>query len=240
VQSLLRHNSLATQSPTRLDENLFMLQQLVSVHSGVTLNTHTDFSRRSFDALTIENQNMILSTISRQAGILRASRASDLGTGGWLDGEIAMVQQAAALYRLQISEDFLQKISYGDVVEIYDIEKQVQIYRNLEFLKKSSYDLLTLLVTPYTQLFFREPHFEKLLMERTGEILATAKGATPWNIEDHYLVERLHNHNRMFRVSLGYASPVFNIDTGHCIALATTMRCECVGSSQAGSNVSPL
>lgn len=200
---------------------------------GINYVSYTSRSRRLFEALPADTQRALVTAMKIQNDLLEASSEKS----SWIQGELAMLLQAAALGRMSIPDDFLDKVEDGDVVEIYDIEKRMQVYRNLEFLKKSSYDLLTLLVTPYTELFHREPHIVQRIIERSEEVLRTATCAVPWEVESHVLTERLHSHNRCFRMQMKYVCPVFDMDSGRRVAIATTLRCDLLGSAQDSSVV---
>lgn len=155
--------------------------------------------------------------------------------------ESRMVERACSELNLQIPDDFLKRIRKGDVVEVYETETMIQIYRNFEFLKHCSYDLLTICLTPLNELFEREAGADEMVFGRAREICENATGAERWNIPDHILMEKMEKHNRVFKLKLGYIAPVTHKITGKKMAWASTLRVERLGSIyQNLENVAPL
>lgn len=152
-----------------------------------------------------------------------------------------MLTKACQRLNLKVPDDFLNLVRNGDIVEIYDLASQNQIYRNFEFLRLSSYDLLTVCVTPYPELFAREQGFDEKILARTQEITKQGLSTEPWNVPNHHLVERLESHQRRFFLNLGHIAPVYNVVTGERVAWASTIRVVNLGSSyQHAENVLPL
>jgi hypothetical protein len=152
-----------------------------------------------------------------------------------------MLSKACKALNLKLPDSFKNQISAGDIVEIYDLGTQTQIYRNFEFLRNSSYDLLTVCTTPYPALFAREQGFEEKILARTKEIIESGESTESWNVPNHYLVEKLESHHRKFFLRLGHIAPVYNTVTGARVAWASTIQVVNLGSFyQNDPNVVPI
>ena len=143
--------------------------------------------------------------------------------------ERGMLRSFGDFHSLVIPEDFLRQIAADDVCEIYDVSNQMQTYRNFEFMRLCSYDLLTVVTTPLTQLFYREPKFNDRIRERSEEITFGAAGVLPWNVDAHMLVERLGREKNVFNVTMGHAAPVFCGVTGKPVAWVSSLRVKPLG-----------
>lgn len=141
-----------------------------------------------------------------------------------------MLGSACRALDLKPTDDFIATLKEGDIIEIYELETQTQVYRNLEFLRHCSYDLLTVCIVPYPELFERESGYNEKIIERTSHITNMADRMEPWGVANHELVERLHPNRRRFKLNLGHIAPVVNAKTGKRVAWASRIRVECVGS----------
>ena len=151
-----------------------------------------------------------------------------------------LIGKACQSLNLRLPENFTKSIQSGDIVEIYDLVTQTQVYRNFEFLRNSSYDLLTVCVTPYPELFAREEGFEEKILERTREITLNGHNTEPWNVPNHHLVEKLDGRHRKFFLKLGLIAPVYNSNTGERVAWASTIQVVSLGSAYPTPNVVQL
>ena len=142
-----------------------------------------------------------------------------------------LLAKACQALNLSVPDSFMNTIVSGDIVEVYDLVTQRQLYRNFEFLRSSSYDLLTVCVMPYPELFAREEGFEAKILARTTEIIERGHATEPWNVPNHHLVEKLESHQRKFFLRLGNIAPVYSTLTGDRVAWASTIQVANLGSS---------
>lgn len=201
----------------------------ISGYTSVSLAAYQDASRetrkRIFDSIS-----SIYNLVSQAPKELRD-----------LELDKFMFKNACRGLDLTPSDDFIASLKGGEIIEVYELETQTQVYRNLEFLRHCSYDLLTVCIVPYPELFERETGFLEKIMERTKHVTNMADQMESWNVPDHELVERLHSNRRRFKLTLGNIAPVLNSKTKKRVAWASTIRAVCVGSIyQNLSNVVPF
>jgi hypothetical protein len=194
-------------------------------HYGVSFERYNPLSISSFNQLPVSDQKEIWAALIKYYDLLR-SMDSVLSKEEF---ERGMLRSFAEHNGLIIPEDFLSKVRSNDICEIYDLKAQTQIYRNLEFLQHSSYDLLTACTTPYTALFYREARFAQMIVERSEYVAKNEKSVVPWDIEDHILVERLDDRHHAFMMHMGCITPVFSASTGERVAWASTLQVELIG-----------
>jgi hypothetical protein len=208
----------------------------VTSQYGININGYNRISLNKFNALPIKNQNTITNIVKYCSDLVYT--VIDINKN--ID-EVKMVKTACADLNLEIPDEFLKRIRKGDVVEVYETETMIQIYRNFEFLKHCSYDLLTVCLTPLNELFEREEGADEIVFQRAREICDSDIICERWNVPDHTLVEKLEKHNRVFKLKLGFIAPVTHKITGKKMAWASTLRVERLGSLYEDlGNVSPL
>lgn len=155
--------------------------------------------------------------------------------------ERELLKNALDALQLEAPSDFLWKVKENDICEIYDLESKVQIFRNLEFLKYSSYDLATVLSNRWTDLFFRRPEIDIAIEDRARHVTLNSTTTEPWGVQNHVLTEMLHKENQEFFIYLGNIAPVFDKKTGARKAWVSTIQVRPLGSAYRHmSNVTPI
>lgn len=198
---------------------------------------YTSLSLAAYADLPQEKRRKVYEAISFLLQLVNMSPESLKG----LELDRFMFTNACRGLDLSPGDDFVAGLKAGDIIEIYELETQTQIYRNMEFLRHCSYDLLTVCIVPYPELFERESGFLEKIMDRTRHITHMANEMEPWGVPDHELVERLHSNHRRFKLKLGNIAPIVNSKSLQRVAWASTIRAECVGSSYQGlGNVVPF
>jgi hypothetical protein len=222
---------MANFSPLFNDQKsiLAIIDQIVSrlEHYGVSFKRYSSYSINTFMRLPVSVQQDIWVSLLEYYDLL-CSIDPVLSKEGF---ERGMLRSFAEYNQFRFPEEFLSKVRSNDICEIYDLKAQTQIYRNLEFLRHSSYDLLTVCITPYTVLFYREARYAQLIVDRSEYVAKNEKSVVPWNIEDHILVERLDQRNHTFMMRMGYITPVLSAVTGERVAWASTLQVELIGST---------
>ena len=196
-------------------------------NAGLNIKGYSKISYNKYKQLPEEAQNQILVGLSDYAGLLETVDPALPK----IDYEISTMELAEKKLNLKIPDDFKRVIKSGDIVEIYDLDRNIQLYRNSEFLIYSTYDLLTVCAYPWPELFERSPKFEKLVLDRSAEVARTSESTVPWNIENHCLKEKLDARNNVFKMKMGYVSPVYSSMSGDRRAWASTLRVQPMGSS---------
>ncbi len=116
---------------------------------GIQFSGYNSISLNKFNALPEAAQMAIVESIRFLA---LAINSIDPGINKTAF-ELETIQRVVKAAKIKVPNDFLNVIEQGDIVEIYDFKSQTQIYRNLEFLRISSYDLLFAIATPFPDLF---------------------------------------------------------------------------------------
>jgi len=211
------------------DDILSVVERITTAcgHAGLGIKGYSKISYNKYRQLPEEIQKQILAGLTDYASLLETVNPALPK----IDYEISTLELAERKLNLRVPDDFKRVIKSGDIVEIYDLERNTQLYRNSEFLIYSSYDLLTVCAYSWPELFERSPKFEKLVLDRSAEVARTSVATVPWNIEDHYLKEKLDARNNVFKMKMGYVSPVYSSMSGDRRAWASTLRVQPMGSS---------
>lgn len=125
---------------------------------------------------------------------------------------------------LATDSEFIQKITAGDIIEVYAIPDNIQIYQNQEFAKICSYTAEQMSTIPFPKLFWRAPTDHTDLMRRASHVMLNEKKCVPWGLASHDLVESLHPRKRTFEMSMGFISPCFDKKTLAPRAWASTLK----------------
>jgi len=145
---------------------------------------------------------------------------------------------------LETHDDFFSTIRSDDVIEIYRVDFSTgaafQIWRNWEFLRLCSYDLLTILVTPMNVLFKRDEEIDALVAQAITRVIQSRQTMIV-DVPSHVVTEQLHSHNRQFELKHRFAAPVIKKDEGRIIGFACTLNARLLKSAYADfRNVRPL
>lgn len=128
-----------------------------------------------------------------------------------------------------VPEEFYSRIKTNDIIEVYQISDNKQIYANQQFSHYCSYSLQQMKTIPFPKLFWRtdEVHFK--LMSRAKECSLKSLEVENWNIENHELVESLNPRKRTFEIKMGILAPCFSILSPTTrVALASTLQVQII------------
>lgn len=124
--------------------------------------------------------------------------------------------------RLRSADDLFDKISSGDVIEVYD-ERALQIFRNLAFFEVSSYSLEDLLHYPMYELFERDPACTRALLREVEDTLKGVRATSRSEVPRHP-VREIFSYERLRAVAdQKYLSPLRD-SSGDVRALVATVR----------------
>jgi len=125
---------------------------------------------------------------------------------------------------LSTDPQFIDQITAGDIIEVYAVPENVQIYQNQEFLKLCSYTPEQMSTIPFPKLFWRADEANVELMRRASQVMMNETKCVPWDVATHDLVESLHPRKRTFEMSMGLISPCFDVKTKSPRAWASTLK----------------
>lgn len=124
--------------------------------------------------------------------------------------EVECLKHAFDEYGLCFGDEEFGFISQGDIVELYNLEN-IQIYRNLEFLKVAPYDLATILSSKWTDLYERPSDITQAIATRVGEILSSnVIKASPFNVPIHPMKAVSNAEQVVVEINLKFIKPVFD------------------------------
>lgn len=141
------------------------------------------------------------------------------------------LRRAAGKLGIQIPEDFYTRIVGDEIIEIYHLEDGIQVYRNLEFMKYSSYDLATIVISSWEELFERPPEIHSLMARRAAEAVRHAQATESWELPKHVLIERLHPDRNQFEMDMINVAPGIEVDSGNRVYWASSLKVKPLGSS---------
>ena len=119
--------------------------------------------------------------------------------------------------------DFMRNFNEGDICEAYTPMHQ-QIFRNLEFFKTCSYDLFTMTVVPWNELFTRPESVRTMIMELAEKILLEKMTSVAHPIPDHVIQECYGSHKKSFLYSLKQAGALLDSVTNEPKGYVTIIR----------------
>lgn len=97
--------------------------------------------------------------------------------------------------------EFMSEFAEGDIIEAYSVSHH-QLFRSLEFFRLCSYDLLTLTMVPWHQLFRRPESVQLGLMNWAEYVLMKAIPSTPSLVPPHVIQECYEGNSRSFLYSI--------------------------------------
>lgn len=130
-------------------------------------------------------------------------------------------------YGLKISKDFMDTIEDGDAIEIID-KDGVQVYRNLELLTLTDYDVLFLCSFEWTDLFDRDP---KITQDILGYLRVLLQIYTPLikiGIVEHLMVEKISDRRLLFSQNHRYGATILN-NNDEIVGIVSSMRALPIG-----------
>jgi hypothetical protein len=119
---------------------------------------------------------------------------------------------------------FIDQLTAGDIIEVYAVPENTQIYQNTEFLKICSYTPEQMSTIPFPKLFWRSEETHLALMRRAAHVAHHETHCVPWGLPPHELVESLHPRKRTFEMHMGNISPCFDIKSNAPRAWASTLK----------------
>lgn len=194
---------------------------------GIHFQGYTKVSLTSFGRLPVAAQKSILSAL-----IEYVYTVGDINPElPRSENESTMLHRAARRLRIQIPTDFFAQIVGDEIIEIYRLDDGIQVYRNLEFMKYSSYDFATILVHSWEELFERPPEIHALMASRAAEAVKFAVATEPWKLPRHTLIERLHPNRNKFEMDMINIAPGIEVGSGNKVYWVSSLKVKPLGSS---------
>lgn len=103
--------------------------------------------------------------------------------------------------------DFFDKIEDADIVECYN-EDQIQVFRSLSFFDFCSYDVLSVLIRPWHELYGRDLGLHGKAFEEMLEVLSRGESTMRFSLPPHRLWEVSSVQKREFVILHKYRGPL--------------------------------
>jgi hypothetical protein len=165
----------------------------------------TTLSQMRFVRLPVDVQRTVFENVRRYVHVLEKSPLKSAGEGIELHEEVTCLQTALHEFNLESTDTFWY-LSQGDIIEIYSID-HVQLYRNFEFFRQCSYDLLTLVTVQWPELYERaQKHTDQIFasVQHTLDIGRTQA----YSMDTHIMRERYLDAKRVFSNRMKYLVPL--------------------------------
>lgn len=176
------------------------------------------------DALPLNLKQTTIEAIEKQLALIAEVLPENPGrTDLEPSEEKAMFSKAIRAAGLRAADDIDKIFIKGDIIEVYTREF-IQLYRNLVFMKFSSFDLLTLATTPFIELYSRPTEVQDQLVSFLMEAFELCKHTTPFAVPTHILRERAIDSRTFFEVNPKWISPLRD-SSGDLKALVLTNTC---------------
>lgn len=128
--------------------------------------------------------------------------------------------------------DFMKNFNEGDICEAYSATHQ-QIFRTLEFFKSCSYDLFTLTIVPWNQLFSRPENVKSLMLNWAEKIVKEGLRSVTQPVPDHIIQECYAHHKKSFLYSTKHAGCLIDALTNEPKGYVTIIRVQELDESTA-------
>jgi hypothetical protein len=112
---------------------------------------------------------------------------------------------------LRPQSDLFGRLHSEDVIEIYDVAQQTQVYRNLRYFEACSYTLDDLMSRPWFELFYRDPQVSAHVAEIVNEaISAEPPRLVPFATGVH-TIQEIDSPDRLHcRIENRFLAPLFD------------------------------
>lgn len=128
-------------------------------------------------------------------------------------------------------ERFMDHFEKGDICEAYSHDHQ-QIFRNLEFFRRCSYDLYTLTMLPWHMLFKRPESVQLQLANLAEYILLKGVPGVPYPVPAHIIQECYADHHKAFIYTIKRAGVLLDTVTNEPKGYLTIIKVQDAGEGQ--------
>lgn len=195
---------------------------------GFELTAHSELTWKKFRSLSSVLQKEINESFRSYFNICLT--ASNEGIG--LDDDRALVWYAIKYLCLRPSSDLFDKLSKGDIIEVYNTEN-IQIFRNIRFFEITSYTLGDIFTHPWTELYEREKESESNILH---EVIKVFKGETNYtksiiHIKRHEILEAFSQGGNVILAQFKYVSPIYKKNSNEVVAILGSSEAKVVNKS---------
>lgn len=172
---------------------------------GVNANIATDESLTRLHSQNADTQEKVLLSLRRYLDILEMAQVNQID----ISNSKALLQLVEKKWSVRFSDGFIDEIDNGDILEIYDSEFS-QIFRNHRFLEICGYDLLTVEMGQWPELFERDQKITESLIQMAVQMLESGVETYRFESPPHLMKERNSETRQVVEVTHRLAAPIFD------------------------------
>ncbi len=210
----MKREILNTTLNMSLLENLLIDITQLLTNKSIVVRPFSSESLKQYSSLLPTQKDLITQQLKNYYSLLQqiTKLNSENPNSISIQEEISHVKLALKHFNLKCINDDYSFIQKGDLIEIYSLD-MIQLYRNIEFFRQCSYDLLTLVTFEWPVLYERSKLITNNIVTRARQIMTTAHKAEPYLIPVHTLKERYVDAKNIFSVNLKSMVPLIDITT---------------------------
>ena len=186
--------------------------KLISQESLARFSSFDTEKKRSIYLRVLNYHNFLLSMIGKEIDISNNKRT---------------LKTALKDFGLHTSDEIYNHIDEADVVEVYD-KNYTQIYRNINCLKFTSYDALTLSSYEWVELFERDQAVNALLFDEASLLLTEKLSLYESKAEEHLMIEKFSPEEKKMLIKNKYGSTVYD-SKGNIEGFICTQSAQVIG-----------
>lgn len=216
----------ANTAGRQIAANIFQDLSHLLHSSGIPVEAYRPHSLEQFEKLPSERQLAILEQFSLYVATVKGTILDPQRHDLTLEQEKAILAKNLKRLGLKHSEGSEESIEIGHIIEIYD-SHSVQLYRNFEFFRHSSYSLMDLVTTEWFRLYQRPQKITDALIESARQVFIQGKAIVP-DVPSHILREIYSGARRAFLMNVKAIFPLLDEKTGECRAILTKIKADLI------------
>ncbi|HEX4924441.1 MAG TPA: hypothetical protein VFV50_10155 [Bdellovibrionales bacterium] len=217
--------SLANQK-SEVAANIFSDLSRVLNSTGIPAQPFHPRNLETFASLPSERQEAIVAHFEAYLETVKTAILDPRKQDLTLEQEKALLAKTLKRLGLRHSEGSEEMLETGHIIEVYD-QHSVQLYRNFEFFRHSSYSLMDVVTTEWFRLYQRPQKITDALIECARQVFIHGKPVVP-EVSEHILREIYSGARKAYLLKVKAIYPLFEEKTGACTAILTKIKAELI------------
>lgn len=202
--------------------------ELTDQHHHLDVKFYNDHSLKAFYDFGLEQKQAALVKMENYGHFLNQMKIEEVD----LNDNKQTLQAILKKMGLKLSDDFFSVLSDEDVLEVYD-NSFIQVHRNLNCLKLTSYDVLTLCSYDWPHLFTRDQRVNESLIFEAATLLGEVLPLYESKVEKHLMIERASSEKRQMMIKNKFGATLTN-ENGHIVGFAATQEAKLIDHQKSG------
>lgn len=206
----------------------FLMKELAKqfIKEGYSVSAYTEASWAQFDKMSSDQKDQTYRNFLSYYAVCEEA----VNSGDLICDSQALLWRMIKKLGLRPSGDLFNKISDGDVIEIYN-KDFIQTFRNLRFFEISSYSIAEIFFYEWRHLYYRDNEVTQQIAARAIEVFTGQSEGTQdvSSIPEHYLIEEFSEGKNKMLMQEKFFSPLFD-SHGEIQALVATSTVDVVAS----------